>query len=100
MTSPNQRETLVCIGGPLHAKRLSVPTGLRWFALSGDALDIEHLVDSETGVVAIENIEAVGEYGLADAMEAGEPPKSPVYVRRQFVTGESGLIHVFSFRKD
>jgi hypothetical protein len=78
MNAMEPRETLLCIGGPLSTKRLSVPAGLQRFTLEKACA-----VENTGGFIALESLRQV----------VGE---GHVYERKQFVSGEDGITEVFT----
>ena len=92
MDRKHERETLMCIGGPLSTKRLSVPLGLQWFSVPKEATIG---AAGAGGVWEFESIVGTGSSveGMLD--ESALPEDSAVYVRTRFVSGEKGLAEVF-----
>ncbi len=95
MSEHDQRETLNCVGGPLHKQRLSVPTGLRWVAFVKDQM----APPREQGVTAIESLSGIADFSTTmDWDNATKNEAECVYVRRSFITGEAGVIHILSYQ--
>ena len=100
MSLTDQREILVCIGGPLNARRLSIPMGIESFTLSTRDIDIENAAISDEGVILFETLNEVSNFSTSIAKTSSNPlPKTNIYVRKQFITGEKGSRHVFSFHQ-
>ena len=100
MNASNLRETLACQGGPLNRLRVSVPQGLRWFTLENHSIQDTSLPPSEDAVIHLESIEQIVDFSTQ--MELGESQATadlPAYVRKQFVSGEKGLINVLVFQQ-
>ena len=94
-----ERETLLCLGGPLNTVRLSVPTGLRWFTLVSDVGNVLQVEADVTAVVDWEHVAGIVNSSTTvdwDAVHAAEHGES--YIRKSFVSGEHGLVHVFQHR--
>jgi len=91
MSTTDLRKTLLCIGGPLSRKRLSIPAELQWFALGNGDQEL----DSDDGLVDFENIV------VSDSSISPDPQASQhaVYVRTKYFTAERGLIEVFTFHE-
>ena len=86
------RETLACVGGPLNNRRLSVPSGTQWFKLA----KFGAATPRDTKVVAIENVQGITDFSTTPRCEDADAGESLIYQRKTFVTGEAGLIEVFS----
>ena len=95
MPNSQRRESLICTGGPLSGIRLSVSPGLQWFAITTDDVSLPPR-DQSSIVLNLENIE-----GIVDSSHDRDcrdfDSSVAIYVRRQFVSGESGLAEVFSY---
>jgi len=95
MSKQDQREILTCLGGPLHKVRLSVPFGLRWFELARNQIEDPVLA----GDIAIEKLTGELDSSTFTVRDKSDSTDSAsVYVRKSFVTGEAGLIEVFSYQ--
>ena len=100
MVENNQRETLICIGGPLNTRRLSVPSELRWFTLKKNEVKIADVPQTEKEVIELESIVEVADYSTSlEQNEFDDTDKLSAYVRTSFITGEKGLVHVLSFQE-
>ncbi len=100
MSHTGQREILVCIGGPLNARRLSIPMGIEWFTLSTRNIEIENAPVSDDGVILFETLNEVSNFSTSNAKTSSNPlPKTNIYVRKQLITGEKGSRHIFSFQQ-
>ena len=97
-TTHEQRETLLCLGGPLNRVRLSVPFGLKWFTL--EMIDTDDLNPGNC-ILQFESIAHISDFSTTSEWEGSSSQVEQIlaYVRTSFVTGEHGLIHVFSFRE-
>ena len=100
MNGPKLRETLACQGGPLNRLRISVPYGLRWFMLETCNLLAGNLPQSVDGVINLESLDQVIDFSTnSDLGEFPTTANASAYVRKQFVSGEKGLIDVLMFQQ-
>ena len=90
----------MCAGGPLHGRRLSVPTGLQWFEFDDANLPFREPSGDKSKVIPIEQLTQAVSASNSDPCKI--PPANRttaiVYSRRSFITGEKGMIEVFGLR--